>query len=86
VLKDIEKLESKKGKNKQEKIEKKLKALGKAINTSAWHISGIIKIREDIIKQVKNRKRIYVYNTNKKEMESFIKVLKMKRLELFEVV
>jgi hypothetical protein len=46
ILKDIKKLESTKGKNKQEKIENKLKALEKSISTNTWHISGTIKIKE----------------------------------------
>ncbi len=46
ILKEIKRIESKKGKNKPEEIEKKLKALEKSFNTSTWHISGTIEIKE----------------------------------------
>jgi hypothetical protein len=97
ILKDIKKLESTKGKNKQEKIENKLKALEKSISTGTWHISGTIKIKEKYNKVSKTGKTyIYIYYKEerdgiiyiirKKGMESFIKVIKMKLLMYLERV
>ena len=51
ILKDIKKSESKKGKKKQEEIEKKIKDLENSLKKhmskpQTWHISGTIKIKE----------------------------------------
>jgi hypothetical protein len=60
VLKDIKKLESKKGKKQNEEIEKKIRKLEKAINTGVWHISGTIKIKQKYNKVSKTGKT-YIY-------------------------
>jgi hypothetical protein len=69
ILKDIKKLESTKGKNKQEKIEKKFKALEKSISTGTWHISGTIKIKENYKKSSKTGREYTYY---KKERDGVI--------------
>ena len=66
ILKDIKKLESKKGKKKQEQIEKKLKELEKSISKGTWHISGTIKIKEDYNK-VSKRGKEYIYHKEEKD-------------------
>jgi len=65
ILKDIKKSESKKGKKKQEEIEKKIKDLENSLKKhmskpQTWHISGTIKIKEKYNK-VSKTGREYIY-------------------------
>jgi len=60
TLKELKKLESKKGKKIQEKIDKNLKELEKQINSQTWHITGTIIIKI-IYNFSDNRGKEYIY-------------------------
>ena len=66
TLKELKKLESKKGKKIQEKIDKNLKELEKQINSQTWHITGTIIIKI-IYNFSDNRGKEYIYEKEEKQ-------------------